>query len=274
LRGVDERQLGEARLYAHYAVQWLARAARAYVSPRPDDSHTNLGWDDAVGGFTTHPLPDGSRLALRIADLMLAILATNGETQPLFLNGHTEADVRAWLGRHLTARGLNAQALDAPSPYEMPAFAVADGARYATGSLGEALAVLSDWYANANLVLGDARQALLARGLDAPPVRCWPHHFDLDTLIYFPAKNPDEVRTLGIGFSPGDEYYDEPYFYVSIHPAPDVAMLGLPAIAHWHTDDFTAAVAPARRIVAAQDQKAQVESHLMAATEAAIKILA
>ena len=114
---------------------------------------------------------------------------------------------------------------------------------------------------------------MVAGGMDVPPVRCWPHHFDLDTLIYFPAKNPDEVRTLGIGFSPGDEYYDEPYFYVSIHPAPDVAMLGLPAIAHWHTDDFTAAVAPARRIVAAQDQKAQVESHLMAAAEAAIKVL-
>src|SRR5262249_31364417 len=191
------------------------------------------------------------------------------------LNGRTDADVRGWLGRRVIARGLDAQALDAPSPYEIPAFAVSDGARYATDSLREALAVLSDWYANANLVLGDGQQALVARGLNAPPVRCWPHHFDLDTLVYFGSKNPDDVRTMGAGFSPGDEYYDEPYFYVSVYPAPDVPMLPrLPAIGHWHAQDFTAAVAPAHRIVAAPDQKMEVESHLMEAVMAAIKILA
>src|SRR5215471_7967335 len=55
LRGMDQRRLSEARLQAHYAVQWLARAARAYVPPQRDDEHTNLGWDVALGGFTTHP---------------------------------------------------------------------------------------------------------------------------------------------------------------------------------------------------------------------------
>ena len=42
--------LHAARLQAHYAVQWLARASRAYVKPQPDERHTSLGWDDAFGG--------------------------------------------------------------------------------------------------------------------------------------------------------------------------------------------------------------------------------
>ena len=63
--------LHAARLQAHYATQWLGRAARAYVPAEPHDRHTSLGWDDAFGGLTTHPLPDGSRLGLRIADLTL-----------------------------------------------------------------------------------------------------------------------------------------------------------------------------------------------------------
>jgi len=42
LKGIDRLILREARLQAHYALQWLARAARAYVAPRPDDGHTNL----------------------------------------------------------------------------------------------------------------------------------------------------------------------------------------------------------------------------------------
>ena len=61
------RPATEARLHAHYAAQWLARAARAYILPQLDDSHTNLGWDRMLGGFVTHPLPDGMRLGLRSA---------------------------------------------------------------------------------------------------------------------------------------------------------------------------------------------------------------
>src|SRR5262245_43365536 len=147
LHGIAANRQHEARLYAHHAAQWLARAARGYVSARPDDGHTNLGWDGGLGGFTTHPLPDGSRLGLRIGDLTLAILEVHAPAQSLALADKTDADIRGWLGGHLRAKGFEAQALDAPSPYEMPAFAIADGARYAVD--GEALGALAGWYANA-----------------------------------------------------------------------------------------------------------------------------
>ena len=73
LRDVDLSLVREARLQAHHAAQWLARAARAFVPPQPDDSHTNLGWDDALGSFATHPLGSDIRLMLRIADLTLLL---------------------------------------------------------------------------------------------------------------------------------------------------------------------------------------------------------
>ena len=68
LTAVEAAQLSEARLQAHYAVQWLARLARAAVPAQPDDSHTSLGWDNELDGFVTHPLPDGARLGLRLSD--------------------------------------------------------------------------------------------------------------------------------------------------------------------------------------------------------------
>jgi hypothetical protein len=81
-------------------------------------------------------------------------------------------------------------------------------------------------------------------------------------------------RTTGIGFSPGDDFYNEPYFYVSLYPGPDVATLPpLPAIGHWHATPFTAAIARARRIVEAEDQKREVEAFLRTAVEIAIKAL-
>src|SRR5215831_2028615 len=77
IRPCDPTRLSAARLQAHHATQWLARTARAYVPARPDDSHTSLGWDDAFGGLVSHPLPDGTRLGLRLADLTLALFTTD-----------------------------------------------------------------------------------------------------------------------------------------------------------------------------------------------------
>ena len=263
LHGIDKAKLNEARVQAHFAVQWLARAARAFVPAKPDDSHTNLGWDDTIGGFATHRLPGGARIGLNVADLTLVL----GDA--FKLNGKRDADVRVWLGQKVSAMGLDQSALDMPSPYELPAHAIAGGAAYAAGVIGDALAELAAWYSNADASLGAIRQLIVAQKLDAPPVRCWPHHFDLDTLV---TVKPG--HTSGVGFAPGDGYYDEPYFYVSMYPHPDFSALpGLPAAGHWHSKDFSAAIAPAHRILEAGDQKAALATFLDAATKAAIEAL-
>src|SRR5256886_17257339 len=123
LRGIHQRRRGGARLQAHYAVQWLGRAARAYVPPQPDDEHTNLGWDGALDGFTTHPLKDGAWLSLKITDLTLALHVGEGRTQvqSFSLDSRSDAQARLWLSEQLGARGLDAHALAAPSPYARPA---------------------------------------------------------------------------------------------------------------------------------------------------------
>ena len=127
LRGVDQDRFGEGRIQAYFAAQWLARVARAYLPALAGDAHTNLGWDDALGGLTTHALPDGKRLRLRIADLTLLLPHTaSGDVSSAFpLNGQNDADARAWLGEKMSAIGLESSALDASPPYEMPAHAIA-----------------------------------------------------------------------------------------------------------------------------------------------------
>jgi hypothetical protein len=265
--GVDWSAVHEARLQAHYAVQWLARAARAYVTPRPDDHHTNLGWDDTITGLSTHALPQGVGLGLKLADLTLILWdPAMAQPQALGLAGRREPDVREWLGRHLRTRGLDGDALDAALPYQMPEHPIGGGAPYGAAGLASALGVLSAWYANAHQALETTRQGILARGIDAPPVRCWPHHFDLDSLVALGVGAA--MRTVGVGFCPGDTYYDQPYFYVSCYPPPAVAALPrLPPVGHWHTNHFTAAVAIADRIVAADDREAVTRDFLRAATD-------
>jgi hypothetical protein len=264
VRGMDFRKLHDARLQAHYAAQWLARAARGYVAAQPDDGHTNLGWDDASGRLTTHPLPDGSRVGLDIAELSLSWL--DGSPRTLSLDGRADPEVRTWLGRELAARGFDPAKLDAPSPYAMPDHALAYGARYSIEELIEPFRTISTWYGNASGALGRVRERIKARKLDAPPVRCWPHHFDLDSLV-----RVRKGHTVGLGWCPGDDYCDEPYFYLSMYPEPVIPKLPLlPPQGHWHSYHFVAALAPAHKIVVAPDQGAYVDAFLNFAADAAL----
>src|SRR6516165_9060170 len=96
--------------------------------------------------------------------------------------------------------------------------------------------------------------------------------FDIATLTTLPARAADATASINAGLSPGDKYYDEPYFYVSIYPEPDPRMLPtLPTLGHWHERDFIAAVARAESIVAAGNQQAATDHFLQAAIDAAIK---
>lgn len=259
--------LHAARLQAHYATQWLARAARGYIPQQPNDFHTSLGWDNDFGGLTTHPLPDGSRLGLRIANLTLAFLDQHPHT--LHLDGRTDAEVKTWLRGHVAARNLVSGKLDDPLPYVLPDHALALGGRYSLDELGDAFKTLSAWAANANAALSAVQHRLASKKLKAPPVRCWPHHFDFDTLV-----DLGRGRTMGLGYCPGDEFCDEPYFYTSMWPEPSIPKLPLlPAMAHWHTYKFLAALAPAHKIVAAHDQGAYVHQFLDVSVTAALDAL-
>jgi hypothetical protein len=61
-------------------------------------------------------------------------------------------------------------------------------------------------------------------------VRCWPHHFDIATLLSLGRGDPEGAAAIGIGMSPGDAYYPQPHFYISPWPAPPADALPRPPI--------------------------------------------
>ncbi|MEO6781935.1 MAG: hypothetical protein ABI196_13680 [Bradyrhizobium sp.] len=273
LLGVDPPRLSEARQQAHHAIQWLARTARAYLPSQPDDGHTNLGWDDSENSFATLAMHDGTRLCLNLGSLTLVLHCGGNNALQFPLDGHTDRQARQWLGEVLGARGLDPNLVDAPSPYAIPVHALTESGRYDAADVPHALAELAAWFANAESSLSRIQEQLIERKFAASEVRCWPHHFDLATLASLPARD-GETGYVGVGLSPGDGYYDEPYFYVSVYPKPDPATLPeLPALGWWHTRDFTAGVAPAHQIMTAKSPKIESEGFLSAAVEASIKIL-
>ncbi len=274
--GIGHGRLKEARLQAHYALQWLARVSRAYIPPEPDDSHTCLYWDSALDGFTTQSFANGTRLLLQVPTLTLALRSdeeTDG-SQSFALDGQTDVQVRQWLGKQLETRRLAPAALDEPVPYEIPAHAIAQGAAYEARAEADGLAALAAWYANAAALIEGVRRRIAGERLAVSALCCWPHHFDLAILAMLSVGHSAEPGLIGVGLSPGDEYYDEPYFYVSVYPEPEAQGLpALPPVGSWHTRDFTAAVATAQKILAAENAELETRGFLDEAIGASLGLL-
>jgi hypothetical protein len=97
---------------------------------------------------------------------------------------------------------------------------------------------LAMYYTGADKVL----RALAAEFPGAVGPRCWPHHFDYALLMKLDAGTQENARSVGLGMSPGDQYYDQPYFYSTPWPYPKGSLPPLPKPASWHTQEWTGAV--------------------------------
>jgi hypothetical protein len=260
-------ELSDARLQCHHAVQIAVSAAISYLPSRSDDSHTALTWDARRRALSTELItaPRPFRIGMRPEDLALLAIGPDGRATSTFdLPGRTITDGHAWLGAIAAEAGIGTSPTSRKH-YEIPDHAVARGAPFSTGSR-VAFHELSRYWANAAVVLEDVSRT----NPGASNVRTWPHHFDIATLITL----ADPSRTIGVGQSPGDDSYDEPYWYVGPRPYPQTA--DLPALAgggHWHMDGWVGAALPASAFVAHPDQRGQVTAFIDSAVAACRSLL-
>jgi len=266
LGAVPPEDLVPGRRIAHHAAQLASAPAATWLAPEDDWSHENLGWESASEALVGRPVA-GWRAGLRLRDLTLLVLGD--EASALDLVGRSRDDASRWLvGQFEAARGEPSGPLELPA-HEIPDHPVAHGEPFPTTD-PEALAELSRWFAIADMAL----RALAVWEDRASPVRCWPHHFDLATLVTL-AGSGEDARTVGLGFSPGDGGIPEPYFYVTPWPYPDAdALPPLPA-GSWNTEGWVGAVLRGAEVVAwpASERRARVEGFLDVASEAARELI-
>ena len=234
--------LTDARLQVHHATQIAVAASISYLPARPDDSHTALSWSDALRALVTEPIGSQSiRIALRPADLTLEAVHNGAESRRRFgLAGNTVAGAYEWLATVVGDAGLDRTRLTPRKHYNIASHPVADGSAFALTPVA-AFAELDHYWSNASRVLADFVRATE----DASPVLVWPHHFDIATLISLPPGATASRRTIGVGHSPGDEWYAEPYWYVGPSPYPPTTNLPQLDLGHWHTKGWVGAALPA-----------------------------
>ncbi len=243
LGSVSPTELSGARVQLHWAAQLLSAPGVSLLSPEEDFSHTNLGWDFELGVLSGRPVgSDSLRAGLVFEGLELAVLDGERERSSMRLAGHTVQESLSWLGRELAGEGAT---LVLPV-HDMPSHSVGEGGVFSDAE-APARAELGGWFANAFRLIRDAASG----DASAAPVRCWPHHFDVASLITLDeGTDAEEARSIGVGFSPGDGSYDQPYFYVTPWPYPDATDLpSLAAGMDWHTSGWTGAVLTAERLL-------------------------
>ena len=273
LGNINPLSLTENRLQLHYAIQFMAAVGNFLTEPQSDSSHASLNWNSTLEMFvsglvaTTQPF----QVALEPISLISLVLDVGGNKLAEFsLTQKTMNEGMNWLKQTISPLGVDvAQLAFVSYPDDFPDHPLAHGATFK--QLGEAQRQeLIAYFANSNLVL----QSVTARTKNASPVRIWPHHFDIATLISLPDTPQDEAVSIGVGMSPGDSSYDEPYWYITPWPYPELANLPqLSSNGTWHTDGWVGAILTASQLSQEDKQPEKLAAFLDSAISASRSLL-
>lgn len=211
--------MNDTRLQLHWAAQAAAGVGRTLSTPQPDDSHTAFTWSHELRALVQ------PHSGLRLHDLTLLLLREGAVIDTFQLTGRTLDDAFHFYEEHF------GRTLQRPGE-GLPDHPAAHGPPFAPDVSD--LARFDRLYADAARHL----EAFRAAHPGASPVRCWPHHFDIATLV---SRGGD--HTIGAGFTPGDAQFPEPYWYVTPWPYPeDRASFPPLSVGFWNMDGWFGAV--------------------------------
>ena len=264
------QDLIDTRLQLHHAAQLANAAAMSYLSAQPDDSHTNLEWLARQQALAAVPVTGNRtiRVAVQVVPFELIVIEDEKVVDHFPLNGKRRIDAEQWLRAQVRTAGLDPARFTTKKHYEIPDHPVAHGANFDAPERDLKLCA-SLWSAS-----DAAFRAFAAQRTGASAVRCWPHHFDLATLV---ALDPAATRTIGVGFSLGDDSYSQPYFYIGPYPRPSIEALPPLTIGHWHTNGWVGVVLTAfewqLESQSESEQPRLLESFIQSGFEAARRVL-
>ncbi len=242
LGAVDPRHLVDARLQMHWAAQAASSVGKLLGIPQPDFGQQSFQWLEGPRCLAQSPIAgrEAFRSALRFHPPALVFLDERESVLNEFpLHGRTLDEAYAWV------RATAADLLGAPLSGELergeglPPHPVCEGAPF-DAAAAASFTELGRYFAGTHRLL----EGIAAQRPGASPIRCWPHHFDMATLLKLDeGGDPETARSIGLGLSPGDGTYAEPYFYVTPWPYPaEPDLPPLPYGGSWHREGWLGAV--------------------------------
>jgi hypothetical protein len=273
-RNISPLHLAGARLQLHYAIQCIAAVGAALAEPLPDESHVSLTWNPILEVFMGVPIRAATpfRVALDPITLTAGLINQQNRIFASFsFHQKTLEEVLDWHKQELSKLGVETQQIAILTyPPDFPDHPLGHGTRFDAYQFIPERWELTLYYGNTFHLLQD----IVTEIEDATPIHIWPHHFDMAILIDVPGKKDGESRTIGVGLSPGDENYPEPYWYVSPYPYPPTDNLPLlKGQGTWHTQQWVGAILTASQLKPDTTQSQQLQIFLQSAIQASQNLL-
>ena len=255
----DQESLAQAREQMHQAIQIVAAIGRTYLPKVKDDHYANFKWNPERELLQGNVIEGDQNFsaALELKGLAIHLLNSSNQTVASFsLHGKTQKATLIWLEGELVKLGVEGSRLTVQLPYEIPVYPTSKGKEFNFFHEDPFIAI-SNYFSNTNLAVEN-----VTSGVDgASEIRCWPHHFDIASLITLNDTGDAETSTsIGVGMSPGDGGYNEPYYYLTPWPYPPVDKLPeLDGPGNWHTDGWVGAVLTGSALINETGPEEQME---------------
>jgi hypothetical protein len=236
-----------ARVALHHAVQLIASAGHNLAEPQADDGHRSLQWEPELSAFRGVALE---------GDFFVRVRAVEFVAELVKLDGAIIADLELEYSPLIESLLVLQSFMPVPEGRRSFGFVQFQPDLPDPGFLERSLDIGPlDHRTELALQYGHAFEAL--KGVcedekDATPIRAWPHHFDIATILPGSGKG----STIGVGLSPGDGSYAEPYWYVTPSPlAPNATERAPPKPWSWHTEVWTGMALPMTSLLASAAEK-------------------
>ncbi|MEQ9300849.1 MAG: DUF5996 family protein [Cyclobacteriaceae bacterium] len=253
IKGVDREVLRDTRKTLHQTVQIVSAFPRHLLPHDPTDGTASLEWNPEDKALQSIPVPNSHDLEMRsglsFKDFLLTIKYADMSCDKFHILGKSVNAGMDWLKRELKKMAFASESLTLDLPYEIESYDNAASLMVNKRACKE----YARLYGNTFQALSE----LVDNFPEAHDIRCWPHHFDLATLIPVGTDDKGEItKSIGVGLSPGDEGVEEPYLYVNVWPDIELEVLQqhvLPA-GRWNTEGWSGAVLTYTELLNSSDQ--------------------
>ena len=255
---VDPARVLDAANQAHYAIHFVSSFAEKYIYSKKDYSHMGLKWNNA-GKEVVSGVAFGARkvrMALNLSKFEFYILGpdqgTLGVLDRFNLNGKTLGQASQWFMKTVTRFGFDPElvSLDFDS---MPEHKLKSGHIFTYDGGEPELEEISAYLSNTHLLLHEICSKIEL----CSPIHIWSNRFEIGSVIVEQDGSGND-RTIGLGFVPLDVEIKEPYFFVSVYPAPEGPLPASPkGSGIWNSEGWTGFRLDAANVVKTGDSPSQ-----------------
>ena len=211
------KQYRDARVEAHNALFWMARAAHSFAEPMPGNSHLHLSWVDEFADFRTQFFADYIQIGINLSELELYFCEKEEKVPHSFwLDGKTPAFVEAWYLVELLHRGIDPETFSTSLPFDSKNMLMGDTQDHNASLYKKELKALKDCIDNTIPILEGLANQLKNNNKIANN----PHKIVLEpesfTLILSNTPSIGNNQKITAGLSAGDNLRQAPFLFTKL----------------------------------------------------------